>query len=79
VVCHRCRLGWVEGPSTHPGCHCCGLAGAGLAALRDEYPGVAWSTPGGHFIESRPFWSTVSTGVPGGYAQQTLCVHTPLG
>jgi hypothetical protein len=79
VICRRCGLGWVEGPSTHPDYQRCGLAGAGLAALRDEYPGIGWYTLGGHFIESRPFWSTVSTGVPGGYEQQSLCAHTPLG
>jgi hypothetical protein len=41
-VCPRCRLGWVEQPYTLPRYQRGGLAAAGLAALRAEYPGLAW-------------------------------------
>ncbi|MEV6868426.1 hypothetical protein AB0M44_46535 [Streptosporangium subroseum] len=36
----RCGLGWVEHPHTLPQYQRCGLAGAGLAALRAENPGL---------------------------------------
>ncbi|WP_217369878.1 hypothetical protein [Nonomuraea antri] len=55
-VCLRCGLGWVEQPHTEPELQRCGLAAAGLAALRAEYPGLSWHTLGGHFRDSMAFW-----------------------
>lgn len=78
-VCQRCRTGWVEGPSTDEPLRRCGLAAAGLGALRTEYPGLTWYTLGGHFVQSRPFWATVGRGVPGGYQQSPLCPHVEAG
>jgi hypothetical protein len=78
-VCRRCRTGWVEGPSTEEPLRRCGLASAGLAALRAEHPGLSWHTLGGHFAESRPFWAEVGRGVPGGYQQGPLCAHVEAG
>ncbi|MFC0861691.1 hypothetical protein ACFHYQ_05200 [Sphaerimonospora cavernae] len=78
-ICGRCRLGWVEQPHTLPRYQRCGLASAGLAALRAENPGLAWHTLGGHFTDSRPFWSTVGTDVPGGYQQRPPCPHISTG
>jgi hypothetical protein len=63
-VCRRCRLGWVEQPHTLPQYQRCGLASAGLAALRAEYPGLAWHTLGGHFTDLRAFWAAVGAGAP---------------
>ncbi|WP_343973725.1 hypothetical protein [Kribbella koreensis] len=74
-VCRRCGLGWVEQPYTIPRYQRAGLASAGLAALRAEFPGLAWHTLGGHLGESRQFWSTVGAEVPGGYRQGGLCKH----
>ncbi|MFI0451932.1 hypothetical protein [Actinomadura sp. 6N118] len=74
-ICRRCCMGWVEQPYTLPEYQRCGLASAGLAALRQEYPGLAWHTLGGHFVDSRPFWDAVGGGVPGGYRQHALCRH----
>jgi len=48
-VCRRCQLGWVEQPYTEPQYRRIGLAAAGLAALRDDHPGLGWHTLGGHF------------------------------
>lgn len=78
-VCRRCRLGWVEQPYTDPYVQRCGLAGAGLAALRIEHPGLSWHTLGGHFSDSRAFWTAVGTGVPGGYERRPLCSHVRPG
>lgn len=74
-VCPRCRLGWVEQPHTLPQHQRCGLATAGLAALRAEYPRLAWHTLGGHFNDSRAFWAAVGAGVQGGYQQREVCAH----
>lgn len=78
-ICRRCRLGWVEQPHTLPRYQRCGLAAAGLAALRAEYPGLGWHTLGGHFQDSRPFWAKVGAGVPGGYQQRGVCPHVTRG
>jgi phosphoglycolate phosphatase-like HAD superfamily hydrolase len=78
-VCHRCGLGWVEQPATDPRYQRCGLAAAGLAALRKQYPGLEWHTLGGHFRDSEPFWSAVGAGVSGGYTQRNICLHRPGG
>ncbi|WP_200948475.1 hypothetical protein [Kitasatospora sp. Root107] len=78
-ICRRCRIGWVESPATDEPYRRCGLAAAGLAALRAERPGLIWHTLGGHFRESRPFWETVGSGIPGGYRQGPLCPHVDLG
>ena len=78
-VCRRCRLGWVEQPYTLPQYQRCGLATAGLAALRAEYPGLAWHTLGGHFADSRAFWAAVGADVAGGYQQRDVCVHVSPG
>ncbi|MER6393522.1 hypothetical protein ABT236_34305 [Streptomyces sp. NPDC001523] len=74
-VCRRCRLGWVEQPYTMPEYERCGLASAGLAALRIEHPGMAWHTLGGHLAESKAFWAAVGADVPGGYQQRRICPH----
>lgn len=63
-VCLHCRLGWVEQPHTEPPVQRCGLAAAGLAALRAERPGLSWHTLGGHFRDSMAFWAGVGSGVP---------------
>ncbi|GAB2688417.1 hypothetical protein [Kitasatospora kifunensis] len=78
-VCHRCGLGWVEQPFTWPQYQRCGLAAAGLAALRAEHLGIAWHTLGGHFAESRGFWTVVGAGVSGAYQQRPLCPHVDRG
>lgn len=78
-VCRRCGLGWVEQPYTLDPFVRCGLASAGLAALRREHPGLSWHTLGGHFRASRPFWAAVGAGVPGGYRQRGVCPHVPHG
>lgn len=78
-VCRRCRLGWVEMPHTEARYQRHGLAAAGLAALRAEHPGIAWHTLGGHFPDSRPFWSAIGRGVPGAYQQRDVCSHIPQG
>jgi hypothetical protein len=59
-VCRRCRLGWVQYPWTAPCYERCGVAAAGLAALRGDHPGVAWHTLGGHYPSSQPFWAAVA-------------------
>ncbi|GAB2509313.1 hypothetical protein GCM10026982_39530 [Nocardiopsis aegyptia] len=74
-ICRRSRTGWVEQPHTWPQYQRCGLAGAGLSALRAEHPGLAWHTLGGHLRDSRPFWDAVGTTVPGGYKKRPLCSH----
>ncbi|MEV4123161.1 hypothetical protein [Micromonospora sp. NPDC049645] len=74
-ICHRCRIGWVEQPYTHPRYRRHGLASAGFAALRAEHAGLSWHTLGGHFRSSQPFWATVGAGVPGGYHQRGPCPH----
>ncbi|MEV7011983.1 hypothetical protein [Streptosporangium sp. NPDC051022] len=78
-ICRRCRLAWVEHPYTPPPYQRCGLARAGLAALRTENPGLSWHTLGGHFRDSRPFWAAVGADVPGGYQQRPLCAHVDAG
>lgn len=78
-VCRRCRLGWVEQPYTLEPYHRCGLASAGLAALRTEYPGLSWHTLGGHFRSSQPFWAAIGANVPGGYEQRGVCPHVTSG
>lgn len=74
-VCHRCRLGWVEQPYRLPQFQRCGLASAGLAALRAEHPGLAWQALGGHLTDSRSFWAAVGAGVASGYQQRDVCAH----
>ncbi|WP_274565038.1 hypothetical protein [Streptomyces spiramyceticus] len=74
-LCRGCRLGWVEQPHTLPEYQRCGLAAAGLAALRIEHPGLAWHTLGGHLTESKGFWAAVGADVPGGYQQRGPCAH----
>lgn len=78
-VCRRCGLGWVEQPYTVEDYQRCGLAAAGLAALRVEYPGLEWHTLGGHFRESEPFWDAVGAGVSGGYRKRHVCSHRNVG
>lgn len=78
-TCRRCGLGWVEQPYTVPQYQRCGLAAAGLAALRGEHPGLEWHTLGGHFSDSEPFWSVVGAGVAGGYQKREMCPHYALG
>ncbi|MCX4626601.1 hypothetical protein [Streptomyces sp. NBC_01443] len=78
-ICPACRLAWVEDPYTLPDYQRCGLASAGLAALRLEHADVSWHTLGGHFTESKPFWAAVGNGVPGGYEQRPLCPHVSSG
>lgn len=75
VTCRRCGLGWVEMPHTSPEYQRCGLAAAGLAALRAEHSGLFWHTLGGHFRDSIPFWASVGARVPGGYQQKATCSH----
>jgi hypothetical protein len=78
-TCRRCGLGWVEEPHTVEEYQRCGLAAAGLAALRADNPGLEWHTLGGHFRDSEPFWTAVGTGVPGGYQQHGVCRHRSVG
>ena len=78
-ICRRCGLGWVEQPYTAEEYQRCGLAAAGLAALRIEHPGLEWHTLGGHFPDSEPFWQAVGTGVSGGYRKRALCPHRSGG
>ncbi|MGW0704033.1 hypothetical protein ACWD0A_33035 [Streptomyces sp. NPDC002867] len=78
-VCRRCRLGWVEQPYTLPEYQRCGLASAGLAALRIDVPGLAWHTLGGHLRDSVGFWVAIGADVPGGYQQRSLCAHVTTG
>ncbi|MER5882436.1 hypothetical protein ABT160_01260 [Streptomyces sp. NPDC001941] len=75
VVCHPCRIAWVESPHTYEEYRRCGLAAAALAALREAYPDAQWHTAGGHFRESEPFWTRVGQGVAGEYAQRERCHH----
>ncbi|MEV4974635.1 hypothetical protein [Streptomyces scopuliridis] len=75
IVCDRCRRGWVEQPYTPPQYERCGLASAGLAALRAEHPGLSWHTLGGHFADSKAFWKAAGLDVPGGYQQFSTCTH----
>lgn len=77
--CLRCGMGWVEEPYTIPEYERCGLASAGLAALRAEHPGLQWHTLGGHLSESEPFWRAVGAGVPGGYRKCRVCPHRTSG
>ncbi|WP_439681215.1 hypothetical protein [Embleya sp. MST-111070] len=65
----------VEQPYTDPSYQRCGLASAGLVALRTEHPGLNWHTLGGHFRDSEPFWTAVGTAVAGGYSQRKPCRH----
>lgn len=74
-VCRRCRTGWVEEPHTDPRYRRCGLAAAGLAALRAEHPGLAWHTLGRHLSDGRPFWAAVGADTPGGYRPRPVCSH----
>ena len=78
-ICRRCRLGWVEQPYTEPDYQRCGLASAGLAALRAEHPGLSWHTLGSHFPDSQAFWTAAGAGVPGGYLPRPVCPHVSLG
>jgi hypothetical protein len=75
VVCRQCAIGWVESPYTSPGYERHGLASAALRSLRRAYPGLEWHTAGGHFRESKTFWTYVSKNVPGGYTQRERCHH----
>ncbi|MFE9597209.1 hypothetical protein [Streptomyces hokutonensis] len=78
-ICRNCWLGWVEQPYTLPQYQRCGLAAAGLAALRAEHPGLAWYTLGGHFTDSHAFWNAVGAEIPGGYEQHPPCLHVDVG
>jgi len=79
-TCRRCKLGWVEQPTTHYEEHRrCGLATAALAALRHERPGLQWHTLGGHLTDSVPFWEAAGREVPGGYTRRAVCPHTQPG
>lgn len=78
-ICRRCGLGWVEQPYTLPKYQRCGLATAGLAALRADHPGLEWHTLGGHINGSPPFWAATGAGVPGGYQPRGVCPHTEPG
>ncbi|MFE5517908.1 hypothetical protein ACFQ9Q_09285 [Streptomyces virginiae] len=78
-VCSECRLAWVEEPYTTPEYQGCGLASAGLAALRDEFGNVSWHTLGGHLRDAKAFWIAVGSGVAGGYQKRELCPHVDLG
>ncbi len=78
-ICRRCRLGWVEQPYTQPAFQRRGVARAGLARLRAEYPGFAWHTLGGHINGSPPFWDAVGAGVTGGYRPRAVCQHVTAG
>ncbi|WP_156045718.1 hypothetical protein [Herbidospora cretacea] len=42
---------------------------------RYQRRGLSWHTLGGHFSDSRPFWTAVGTDVPGGYHRHELCPH----
>ncbi|MEU5030961.1 hypothetical protein [Streptomyces milbemycinicus] len=75
-ICPRCRLGWIEQPYTLPPYQRCGLAAAGLAALRAEYPGLTWHTLGGHLADSRLFWAAVGTGVCPAATSNGSSAHT---
>lgn len=79
IVCVPCGRGWVEQPYTMEKYQRCGLAAAGLEALRHENPGLSWHTLGSHFHDSRPFWAAAGTGVPGRYQQRDTCPHVPKG
>ncbi|GAB2769993.1 hypothetical protein GCM10027091_01510 [Streptomyces daliensis] len=76
-VCNRCCRAWVEWPYTAPDYQRCGLARAGLAALRSDNPGVAWHTLGGHEREAVPFWQAMGDDVPGSYEPRESCEHDP--
>lgn len=78
-ICRRCRLGWVEQPYTMEKYQRCGLASAGLAALRADHPSLSWHTLGSHARSSHPFWAAVGTDVPGGYEQRGGCRHVTTG
>jgi hypothetical protein len=75
IVCARCSTGWVEAPYTHDDYTRCGLATAGLAAIRSDYPQFTWHTAGGHFRDSEAFWSANGHDVPGAYEQRPRCAH----
>jgi hypothetical protein len=78
-ICHRCGLGRVEEPYTHPDYQRCGLAAAALAAVRSEHPGLEWHTLGGHFRDTEPFWYAVGAEVNGGYTKRGICPHRTAG
>ncbi|ORT96497.1 hypothetical protein UK99_09025 [Frankia casuarinae] len=59
--------------------HRCGLASAGLAALRADHPGLSRHTLGGHARSSELFWAAVGIDVPGGYQQRGVCPHVTTG
>lgn len=78
-ICRACGSGWVEEPYTNPDYQRCGLAAAGLAALRSQNQGLEWHTLGGHFRDSEPFWSSVGAEIPGGYTARDICPHRTAG
>ena len=78
-LCHRCRIGWVEQPHTLGPYRRCGLAAAGMAALRTENPGFTWHTLSGHIHGSPAFWDTIGADVPGGYRPRDVCEHVTPG
>lgn len=78
-VCLRCGLGWVEQPYTMPQYQRCGLASAGLAALRARYSRLEGHTRGGHIDGSSAFWNAAGAGVPGGCQQRGVCPHVTPG
>ncbi|MFF5230321.1 hypothetical protein [Dactylosporangium sp. NPDC000521] len=75
VVCPHCKIGWVDKPYTIEHLQRRGLAAAGLAALQQEHPGVAWHTGSGHMRTSKAFWAAVGRGVLGSYLPRELCEH----
>ncbi|MFD8395487.1 hypothetical protein ACFV2N_41450 [Streptomyces sp. NPDC059680] len=46
---------------------------------RDALAINSWHTLGGHFRDSRAFWTAVGAGVPGTYQQRETCPHIPEG
>ncbi|GHG21144.1 hypothetical protein GCM10017567_44710 [Amycolatopsis bullii] len=78
VRCAYFRLGLVEQPFTSPTYQRRGLARVGLAALRDEQPGLAWHTLGGHMSDSRGFWLAIAGEAAGGYQRRSVCKHLDI-
>jgi hypothetical protein len=74
-ICQVCQSGWVNQPWTEDQFRRLGLARAGLAALRYEFPKLSWYTSSGHMVKE--FWDAVGEGVAGGYRQRLECSHPP--
>jgi hypothetical protein len=70
VICRPCALGLVEWPNTDQRVRRCGLATAGLAALRADHPRLPWHTFSGHSgADAASVLGAVGGGVRGGYVQ----------